>query len=232
MDPAAAPDQDGCGGTSTSKRNPFPYAVRAADPGSDLLWSAPPHKEEAMKKTASGFTLVELIVVIVILGILAVTASPKLMSLSGDAKIATLRGISGALESSLKLAYSKAVIHGLEKAGCAMICVSGSCSRGQAYACSDAGASNLPDGYILLKNGSLNSNSAQQSLMNILDTDASLKIQSCGPAGNMCILFQEDTTSCCSFVGASFRRDADACMVHTWLYGGENVQIQTIEGGC
>ena len=185
-----------------------------------------------MKKATSGFTLVELIVVIVILGILAVTAAPKFMSLSGDAKIATLRGISGALESSLKLAYSKAVIHGLEKAGCAMICVSGNCSEGQAYACSNAGASNLPDGYILLKNGSLNSNSAQQSLTNILDTDASLKVQNCGPAGNLCIMFQDDTTSCCSFVGESFSRDADACMVHTWLYGGEDFAIQTIEGGC
>ena len=46
------------------------------------------NKEPDMKRTTArqqGFTLIELIVVIVILGILAVTAAPKFMNLTSDA---------------------------------------------------------------------------------------------------------------------------------------------------
>lgn len=47
-----------------------------------------------------GFTLIEMIVVIVILGVLAVTAAPKFMGLQSDARIATLQATKGAIESS------------------------------------------------------------------------------------------------------------------------------------
>ncbi|WP_318481795.1 type II secretion system protein [Photobacterium leiognathi] len=65
-----------------------------------------------MKK--NGFTLIELVVVIVILGILAVVAAPKFMNLQVDARNASLKGLEGSLKSALGTTYAKLTIAGLE----------------------------------------------------------------------------------------------------------------------
>ena len=45
-----------------------------------------------MVRSQKGFTIIELVVVIVILGILAAVAFPKFQDLPGDAKTAVLNG--------------------------------------------------------------------------------------------------------------------------------------------
>jgi MSHA pilin protein MshA len=66
-------------------------------------------------KKQNGFTLIELVVVIIILGILAVTAAPKFINLQSDARASTLDGMKAALQGANTILYSKAAIQGKEK---------------------------------------------------------------------------------------------------------------------
>ncbi|ELE7135226.1 type II secretion system protein [Vibrio harveyi] len=65
-------------------------------------------------KRQGGFTLIELVVVIVILGILAVTAAPRFLNLQSDARESSLQGLKGAIDGASGIVFGKSAIDGIE----------------------------------------------------------------------------------------------------------------------
>lgn len=63
-------------------------------------------------KNTKGFTLIELIIVIVVLGILAVTAAPQFIDFSSDARTSATKGLKGALQGAAQTVYGRASIDG------------------------------------------------------------------------------------------------------------------------
>ena len=94
-----------------------------------------------MKFRPQGFTMIELIVVIVILGVLAATALPKFIDMNSDAKSAALKGVVGAAASAMTINYSGCAV-------AAQAATSGKCVK--VDNCNDLGTimqGGLPTGY-------------------------------------------------------------------------------------
>lgn len=137
-----------------------------------------------MKKQA-GFTLIELVIVIIILGILAVTAAPKFLNLQDDAKTAAASGVLAAVQSSSQLVYSKAALEGLETASSGAVSSSDGTTIQVVYGYPKASSDGIEQAVTI--DGSWKGTSGASSTFRFAPTDAKEKSD--------CVLYSQATSS-------------------------------------
>ena len=78
-----------------------------------------------MNRSQQGFTIIELVIVIAILGILGAVALPKFADLSTDAKRASYQGMRDGFKSSVMIAHSKWLASGADSSAVTSVTIEG-----------------------------------------------------------------------------------------------------------
>jgi len=113
-----------------------------------------------------GFTLIELVMVIVILGVLSAVALPKFANLSQDARHASLVAAHGTVLSAMNIVHSKAIVDGketlasstIELEGATLDIVYGYPSRGTNESEGIAVAAGIADSFLITYGGGVAAN--------------------------------------------------------------------------
>lgn len=78
-----------------------------------------------MRKGQTGFTLIELVIVIIILGLLAATALPRFANITDDARIAAVRGGGGGFASAVAITHAQWMAEGASTAASTFVALEG-----------------------------------------------------------------------------------------------------------